>query len=244
MTSVFDNRGYTYAQPRKETAWTNPLTKEEEKALHTTSSGISIDIPKEDMYRAKCTHRHPELKCFAVKPNADGTVTCEKCGSKFNIVQDVDIEEIRKLTGGMIDILQTIKLAYVDMPAHVVEAYFAIIPFLEIVPQLYEAAMHTLNNVAPNVGVTQTVNSQNAFATLYNTIGNPGMMMAGMQAPVGYMNAPMGPVAYANNPMQTQVGMGGSIPVTMPGVTETVDNPRPADAATGGVKLTSKFKLD
>lgn len=247
MNSVFDNNGIygaygngmMYAQPQqKEIAWTNALTQEEEKSLHQGKSGISIDIPKEDIWRAKCTHRDPKTRSFTVVKNNDGTVTCMKCGATFNLVDNVDIDQVKKIIGGCIDILQTMKLSYVNMPPEVVQSYFIILPFLEIAPQLFEAAMHTVSNVCPNVGVTGNYAPNDMFNSYYAALGNVGMinpaMAAGAVQPMmmgannmvqpQFMNAPIqGQVPAYANPMQTQQPV-----YNMPGVAETVTNPQPA----------------
>lgn len=264
MDSIFDSNsmygqyggGMTYNnQPVKETQWTNALSPEEERALHQTGSGVSIEIPKEKLWQAKCTHRDPGTKQFTIKKNGDGTVTCLKCGATFHLVDNVKQEDIVKVIGGAIDILQTMKIAYVDMTPEVIQTYFVCLPFLEIAPKLYEAAMKTLNNVGSNMGLTGNYSPTDAFNSLYTAMNNVGGMMnpmmpmgqpmMGMPQMMGvmgqpFMNQPTGPAMY--NPMQTG---------TMGGVVETVANPQPAPPVVNQqpkkedqVQVTKQFKLD
>lgn len=267
MESIFSSNGLygamgngmTYAnQQAKETNWTNALSAEEEKELHRSDSGVSIDIPKERVWQAKCTHRDPKTRQFTLRENPDGTVTCLKCGSTFNLIHGVSMEEITKVIGGAIDILETMKTAYVDMTPQVIQTYFIILPFLEIAPKLYEAAMKTLNEVGvTSMGVTGNYSPSDMFNSLYTAMGNVGMMnpavmqggmpmMQGqiqMPAMQGASMNPPGGVVY--NPMQT-----GS--VAMPGVAETVTNPTPAPPIVQQaqpkegqtVQVSKQFKLD
>lgn len=267
MDSIFANpmygqyaNGMTYAnQQAKETNWTNALSPEEERALHQNGGGVSIDIPKEKLWQAKCTHRDPKTKQFTIRENPDGTVTCLKCGATFHLVQGTNMKEITEIIGGAIDILQTMKTAYVDMTPEVVQTYFICLPFLEIAPKLYEAAMKTLNSLGSNVGLTGNTVPGDMFNSLFAAMGNVGMMnpnmayqqpypygqqMMGMPMQNGvFMNPPAGQAGY--NPMQT-----GSGP--MPGVAETVTNPTPAPPVMQTqqpkegqpVQMSKQFKLD
>lgn len=230
--------GMQYAQ-QKELTWTNALSAEEEKALHKGPEGLSLEIPKEDMFRAKCTHRDPKTKQFTIRENKDHTVTCLKCGATFNVVDNVDPDLIKKTIGGVIDILQTAKMAYIDMTPEAIQTYFIILPFLEIAPQLYEAAMQTLSKALPGAGITGNNVNANLFDSLYNTVGNPAMMnpaavaaaYSTMMGMGGGMPVQEGPVPFMNNPMQTGYrGWSMGTPAVMPGVAETVP-------ATGGVTV-------
>ena len=266
MRSVFDEQvqgtgvysgyenGMQYANaPQANLTWTQALTPEEEKILHKAPSTLSLEIPKEDMLRAKCTHRDPQGKKFTIKRNDDGTYTCLKCGATFNIVDKVDMADIRKVIGGTIDILQTAKLAYIDMTPEAIQTYFIILPFLEIAPRLYEAAVNTLSKVNINGGITPNGVSGDPFGSLYGAVGspqqmNPAMMQmwanmmaaanAGMGMAPGTMNIPMGTMGpVMNNPMQT----GG----TMPGVVDSTANVQPADTSDKSTVHTStSFQLN
>lgn len=208
--------GMTYA-PQRDLVWTNPLTPEEEKTLNTGSSSLSLDIPSEEMIRCKCTHRDPVTKQFTVRPNTDGTHTCLKCGATFKIVDNIPPEDIEKYIGGVIDILQTIKMAYIDMTPEVVQTYFVILPFLNLAPKLYDAAVKTLNNVIPSNGMVPNGMSGNVFYNLNSAVGTMQPMQQPMmtmpQGPMAFQNmgVPQGQVPYNMNPMYA-----ASQPMNMP----------------------------
>lgn len=237
MNSVFDSinspfgaygGGMAYGQPKKECAWTNALGKDEEKALHQTDNVLSLNISKEEMWRAKCTHRDPSSRTFTVVPNPDGTHTCTKCGATFNIVSETDMENIRRVIGGTIDILETAKMAYLNMPPEVIQSYFVILPFLNLAPKFYEMGLSVMNKELPNSHITPNRTSadiMNSYFSMMNPVAvgpvapvvDPQQyaqylqymqQMAAMSGAVnGAMNPPTGPVAVENNPMQSKPAM-------------------------------------
>lgn len=238
MNSIFDNNnvpfgayggGMAYGQPKKECAWTNALGRDEEKALHEDANSVlSLNISKEEMWRAKCTHRDPGTKTFTVTPNPDGSYTCTKCGATFNIVTETDIENIKRVIGGTIDILQTAKMAYLNLPAEVIQSYFVILPFLQLAPKFYEMGISVMNKELPNSRITPNHTSADIMNSYFSMM-SPGSVgpvapvvdpqqyaqylqymqqMAAMNGVVnGAMNPPTGPVAVENNPMQSKPAM-------------------------------------
>lgn len=254
--SIYGNygNGMTYGANTKELTWTNPISPEEERSLQGTT-GISLDIPKENMIRAKCTHRDPATRNFTLKRNEDGSVTCLKCGARFNVVDNVPMKDINRVVGGVIDILQTAKMAYVDMTPEVIQTYFVILPFLEIAPKMFETAMHTLDKVTNGAGITNNHAPGDQFNSLYSAMGGMGMMnpmmMAAMMAQMngmngnmgaGMMTPPTGEVPAAMNPMQTgsSYNMGGM----MPGVNDATAAKAAAPAEGQPIQVGKKFKLD
>lgn len=218
MNSVFNNSMYgsqlgggsQYVdQSKGNMAWTNPLTAEDERELHKGPSALSLDIPKENMLRAKCTHRDPNTRQFTVRMADDGNgCVCTKCGAKFNVVDNVDMKQIEEVIGGAIDILQTIKLAYVDMTPEVVQTYFVILPFLELAPKLYEAAMQTLKRAVPNAALGANAVNGDYYNSYYSMVGNPYAAMMGNPAAMGAMYPNMAPGMGYPYPMANMGGMG------------------------------------
>lgn len=187
---------FGYAQQQAPIKWTNPLTKEEEAFLKQNSQDFTLECTKEELVRSVCTHKNPEKGVFTLVNNDDGTVTCTTCGATFNPVQ-LPKEEIEKVIGGTIDILQSIKLMYVDMNADSVRSYFQMIPFLEKASKLYQTASETMRRVAPNGPLQQTGFYGNPFANLTNALGTPGFGMPvygqgmGMNMNQPYQQQPM-----------------------------------------------------
>lgn len=209
MQSVFNNGsvygqyggGYQYENPNT-LQWTNPLTPEDEKELHRGAQALSLDIPKEAMLRAKCTHRDPATHNFTIRPADDGNgYVCMKCGAHFNVVDGHSMKEINEIIGGAIDILQTTKMMYVDMTPEVIQAYFVILPFLELAPKMYEAAVNTFKKVMPNTTLGQNNVPGNYYNAYYNMVGNAGANP--------WMNNPMGQMMYPNQAMPPMGQMGG-----------------------------------
>lgn len=178
------NNGYGYTnQPPAQVPFTNPLTKEDRELLQRMTPAFTLDATPEDIARAKCTHKDPSKHMFTLINNNDGTCTCTQCGATFTMAE-LPEEEVEKIVGAFIDILQTIKVAYVDMPNDAVKTYFQMIPFIEKAPKLYANAMQTMKRLMPGAGVQNaTPYGGNAFNFLNNAVGNPGMMYGGMGMP-------------------------------------------------------------
>ena len=187
--------GFGYAtQPQAPLQYTNPLTKEEEEFLKKNSPDFTLEATREELARAICTHRDPQKGTFTISPNDDGTVTCTKCGARFNPVQRPK-EEIEELVNGVVDILQSAKMMYVDMNNDSVRSYFQMIPFLEKAPKLYEVGIDTFKKIAPNGAIQQNSFYGNPFATLSNAMGTPGF---GMPVYGSMPQQPMQPQYYQN----------------------------------------------
>ena len=213
---------YQYAQPKKPAVWTNPVTPEKAKLLMKTSPKLSLTLSELDILKASCTHRDPATRSTTLVENGDGTVTCTKCGSTFNIVETTQ-EEVERYVNSLVDIMQTSKLLYVDMPVDAVESYFSIIPLVEKIPQLYTTAVDRFKNdtgsatIQPgfggmNVNPWQMMNQHLGGQAYYP---QQPMMGYGQPQPMGYAQ-PAGyqPQAYdynvGGNPIQQGVAPQGN----------------------------------
>ena len=195
------NQGYYYQgmnQPQMQ-KFNNPLTADEIKSLQQKGAQFSLAISQEEMLRSICNHRKADGTGDAlIFDEATGEAMCTICGYKFKPVQpDVSIVSIKEAVLELIDILQTIKLMYVDLPAEAARDYMPIIALLEKVPQLFEfAAKNMVKHESynwqfngRNMGAVNMLNSlQNMFA---NGMGNFG----GYQQP-----QMMGNPAFAQQP--------------------------------------------
>ncbi len=154
---------YTAApQPRM----TQPLTVEEIKALRNNAPAFTLEVSAEDMMRAKCTHKTLDGKFAVVNNNdAEGSVTCSICGARF-ILSDAPAENVQTATDLIIDILQTIKTNYVDIPEAIAVQFFQMLPFIEKIPKLYQIAADNFNKYEGAGIVNQ---SQNMFG--FNMLG-------------------------------------------------------------------------
>lgn len=140
---------------------TQPVTAEMSKLLHQEDDNLSVKISRPDSIRNQCTHKEPGTGDLALNYNADGSVTCRTCGETFNIIAQPE-GEIEDACNHVIDILQTIKLQYIDAPEEFVKEYFQLISLLKNAPRLYKKS---LNNFA-----SYEAYSNNAMYPI-----NPGM---------------------------------------------------------------------
>ena len=194
---------YQYA-PANNVEWTQPLTQEEARSLKTTAPAFDIlNVSKEEMIKSHCAHRDPVKKALTLRATGDGqTFVCTQCGEEFNIV-DISEEEAEKYVNGIIDMLQTAKTFYVDLPPKTIDAYFQMIPFLKKLPKLYRLAHDTFTRATGSPSVQSAYMSGNpwymmgqAVSGAYN--GMPGYAPAPGYAPqagygynqAGYYQAP------------------------------------------------------
>lgn len=147
----------------------NVLTKEEIKALRKSVDTFSLGLTEEEMLRGICFHKD-ENGQETLKDNGDGTVTCTVCGYTFDPLQSCTEDDLQRYVDNITDVLQTIKLLYIDMPTEAAREYFQIIPLINKAPKLFKIASDNFNrhenynnyrfNGAPN-----TIN-------LYNMLSN------------------------------------------------------------------------
>ena len=195
----YQQGGYQFAQPKKPAVWTNPVTPEKAKLLAKTSPKLSLTLTELDVLKASCTHRDPATRSTTLNENPDGSVTCTKCGATFNIV-DAPVEEIEGYANSIVDILQTAKLMYIDMPVDAIEAFFSVIPMIEKVPQLYTTSVERFKadtgaatiqpgfggiNVNPWQMMNQHLGGQQAFYPQQPFYTQP-VAQAAPVAPMGY----------------------------------------------------------
>lgn len=195
--------GPQYAQ--QQAKMTQPLTKEEIAKLKNTGNAKLV-VDEIDLLRAKCTHKQNGQ--LTLQQNSDGSHTCSLCGQTFNLV-DTDPAEVEAITARMIDVLQSIKTFYLDMPVNYASEFFVMIPLLKNTPTLYKIALNQFSKYETGSVVNQA-NPMYGFGLL-NTITSPMGMQPGMgmmqQQPYG-----MQPQGYGMQPqMQPQMmqpGMG------------------------------------
>lgn len=134
-----NNMGGTQYGQFAQAKMTQPLTPEQMRELRSTGSGFSLKVDPVEILRSHCTHK--DNGNIALMKNPDGSSTCTVCGATFNLV-DKETIEIEDITRAVIDILQSIKTYYLDIPENYVKDYFNMIPYLEKLPKFYEVAIH------------------------------------------------------------------------------------------------------
>jgi rubredoxin len=190
------NPGYVYQgmTPQQQVKQTNVLTPEQIKQLQQNQEQFSLSITQEEYWRGICNHRTADgLSDALVEDPNTGCVTCTICGYTFKPLDpNVSSDTIKDSVEVIIDILQTIKLLFIDLPAEAAKEYFQIIPLIEKIPNLFEYAA---KNMARHENFGWTYNNRNmgAAAMLKNLqAAFGGGMMGGFGAPMGQpMGAPV-----------------------------------------------------
>ena len=183
--------GYTQ-QPMQPQRLKNVLTPEEIKSLRKTVDTFSLGLTQEEILRGRCTHKD-ENGVETLKDNGDGTVTCTICGYTFDPLQNCTEEDIQGFVNNITDVLQTIKLLYIDMPTEAAREYFQIIPLINKIPKLFKIASDNFSRHENynNYRYNGTPNTINLYSMLSN--GTIGAGYPQYQQPYGApMGAPMG----------------------------------------------------
>lgn len=186
----------------------NTLTPDQIKMLMQNSEQFSLRITEEEMLRAICNHRNLEGTGDALTyDSVTGEAKCTICGYKFRPIEpDVSPDEIVNDVLRIEDILQTIKLMYIDLPAEASTEFFPIIALLDKVPKLFE---YSIKNMAKHETNSWQWNNRNMGAiNLFNNLQNMFGGMNGMNGMNGAQGAGMGSMGTgASTGMGT--GMGG-----------------------------------
>ena len=206
---MFDNSqqqpfmgGYYYGGVPAQQAqkFNNVLTAEEIKSLQQKDAQFSLGLTQEEILRGICNHRNPEGDGDSlVYDPVTGEARCTICGYTFRPVESgITPEQIKDDVANVIDLLQTIKLMYIDLPAQAAKDYFPIIPLLEKIPQLFEyAAKNMTKHDAYNWQYSnRNMGTMAMFQNLNNMFGAMGAMQ--YQQPQFY-GQPMGqPAGFPN----------------------------------------------
>lgn len=127
---------------------TQPLTPEMISQLRTNNSTLTIEVPKEDLWRAACTHKETDgrsaLSEVEVLSNGERKVRCSICGEEF-ILTNVTEKDVEDAVNTIINYLQTSKTLYLDAPEKLITQYYQMIPLLKKLPQLYTRAVQNFD---------------------------------------------------------------------------------------------------
>lgn len=177
--------GYAYPQQQvKQPKFSNPLSPERIAQLRNNGGGFSLQVPKDDIDRSGCTHRDPTTHQWSLNQNPDGSVTCTICGETYFPTEDATAESVNDAVGLVINILQTTKMMYLDIPDNVCREYFQMIPFLKKLPQLYKIAADNFRQYDGTfMGQQQQQSAFNTFNMLTNPMMAQNPMMYQMQMP-------------------------------------------------------------
>ena len=186
------------------TAQMNVLTTEEINQLMKKENSFSLALSETDKLRASCNHRRPDGLNDALYEEEDGTVRCSICGYKFRPIDaNTNVttkESISAACSEITDILQTIKMIWIDIDNTVAREYFQLIPLIDKIPELFDIAAKNFakhGNINPwvnnnrNMGTLQVFNMLSGIINGQTPYQNPQQPQQGF-APMGAMGAPMG----------------------------------------------------
>lgn len=259
----------TQPQPR----FTQPLTQEMARMLHQQDDRLSVKISQPDMWRNMCTHKKTDGSGqLALVNNPDGSVTCTVCGETFNLIDEGE-KDIENACKKVIDIMQTAKAMFVDIPEEFTKEYFQTMTLISRLPDLYKKAGANFSNYEMYTGSAFPVQAGiNTFQQLGNMLTvnpmmgqqnmyNPAMQQAmaypqpypqGMGQPQFYQPMPNQQVPQGVAPQQpagyypAQGMVPGANPMAYGAPVQPTPAPTgPADvqAPTGEVTQTKQFKV-
>lgn len=221
----------------------NVLSEAEIKQLQQQRSVFTLGLTEKERLQGICNHRTADgMNDTLVYDNATGLATCTICGYQFRPIEpDVSYDSIKDSTDRIIDILQTIKILYTDLPAESAKEYFQIIPLIAKVPQLFEFAAKNFAKHEYNMWSYQGSNmgGMAMLQNLSNMFGGANMGQPMMQQSQfnGYATAPQQPVGYPNGGMQMMNQPVGANPFGYPGASAAPNpafNPQAANPAMAG----------
>lgn len=203
----------------------NNLSAEEIKSLQSHET-FSLRMTSEEKTRSACNHRTADGMQDSLIAEPDGSYRCTICGARFFPVEPgTSKEDIQDAVDRVLDILQTTKMLYINMPPEAAKEYYQIIPLIQRIPELFKISADTYSRYER--GSNWSYNSRNCgAASLYNMVtggmpyqqptsfdpmGQPyqqqGYYQQPMAAPQGYQqnpNVPVGAVAPGVNPFVGQ----------------------------------------
>ena len=211
---MFTNGNFNYAgagynqvqQPKVQSVY----TQEEYNTLVKQENSFSLGITKDEYLRSYCNHRKLDGSDSLVIDPLTGIASCTVCGYKFKPCDDISIDEIQNEVNNVLDILQTIKIMYIDMPVDTAKEYFQIIPLIEKIPKLFDLAAKDMAKHDNNPWNYNT-QSMGAMSVLNNIRGmfNNGYVPTATIDP-NQANNPYGTMAQNGNPLYNGFGYPGA----------------------------------
>lgn len=175
--------GYQYTgMPVAPQKINNVLTNEEIQKLIQKENQFSLQLTETEVLRAKCNHRTADGMKDAITEDFDGVSRCSICGYAFRPLSvQTSVETIQEAVDNIVDVLHTIKLIYIGMPADAAAEFFQIIPLIEKIPKLFEYAVKDYTKherLDPYAYNNRNMSTLNLFNML---CGGMGMGMAPQQ---------------------------------------------------------------
>jgi hypothetical protein len=164
-------------QPQQMPKRNNTLTDEEIKKIQANKTQFTLTITEDEHLRAICNHRTADGMYDALEadPEDPTAVVCKVCGQKFTpIMTDSPIDYVMQITNDFVNLLQTIKIMFIDLPNDAARQFFDIIPLAKKTPELFSIAAKNLAKYE-NYGVYgYQGQSQSAMGLLNNFMNMMG----------------------------------------------------------------------
>lgn len=185
--------GYSYTGGAPIHKQPSTLTAEEYNRLVKQENPFSLALTEVEVLRAICNHRTPDGLGDTLLATSNGQMKCQVCGYEFIPLDstEIDKEGIVASTKVIIDILQTIKLLFVDMPTEVHREYFQIIPLIEKIPALFDLATKNFQKYETNNGWNyrnSNMGTMNLFQMLSSALTGAGQPQPNPTGPNPYAN--------------------------------------------------------
>ncbi len=131
--------GFYTTPPENEKLCQTLLPEEIEllKKIRDMDSDFVDDVLAKDKLEGLCMHRGVDSDSTIIPVESTDLVRCILCGKEFHIKDKLTREEVEQKIGEAIDIIQTLKILFVDMSPETARGLFIVLPLLEKVPELY-----------------------------------------------------------------------------------------------------------
>lgn len=206
--------GYQYTGNPQPIKIQNNLSDDEIQHLIKNENTFSLMLTNEEKLRACCNHRWPN-GTDAITETPDGKCRCQICGYEF-IPLDANINQgtLQEYVDNILDVLQTIKILYLNMPAESAREFFVIIPLIEKIPRLFELAVKNwakYENFDPYRFNDKNMGTMALFNMLAASLNNGAGFV---QQPQQTAQQPMGGMPQMNMGQMPPYGMGYAQPMS------------------------------
>lgn len=189
----------------------NILSADEIAQLMRKENQFSLALTETEKLRAACSHQKADGSGDSLIENEDGTTSCTICGYTFKPLDAhmTTKEDIESAVAIVIDMLQTVKLIWIDMDGPVGREYFQIIPLLEKLPQVFDIAVKNYSKhegMMPWSNANRNMSTMQAFAMLNSMLNGGGAAQYyGAPQQMNFAQAPQQPQYQPNFQMYGQV---------------------------------------
>lgn len=173
--------GYTNA-PKPNPRYTQPVTQEMSQMMLRDDDTLSVKISPIEHAKNMCTHKYPGKSAIALvesgKDDLGQIVTCRVCGESFHIIMDDPKSialDLQKTCDHLIDIMQSSKTMYLDIPEDFAKEFYQIMTLVSRVPKVYEKGFKNFNQYDYTNQAQAVYPGMNSFQAVGQVIGGAAM---------------------------------------------------------------------